>query len=510
MSEHSPARLKLQSLVERAERLLETDREFFTDGTLLALSDSLTEAKQALAGKRCLPFNRSREFLTPREEEEILFATARFTMAPSYAYLGETDHLYGLEPALGWFEQQNMRFKSAEWLNAKAKFVLEQAEDLLNSAVYNNAVGSYDVACGDQLRLAMDCVKQTSSHASMQINEDLARSLVTCMNRIRDFRFSRILRTDTDHFCNLYTTKEGWHKLKESVLKDQIVAEQYKRIREIADSHSLEYIENAALLMQENIDYSVINQEFYVWSFTDKLINFTAPEHAVSASLAFILPAEENEQHGLGHVWIDNVEMQSASGGSIQILNNGFDKGESGSPYHWKAAALHGEPVFRWEEEYPFCGGGDRAKASRSDSSSRAAAQAQNVQKQHSLYLCNPTDQDEGAWVYSNDINIKSGESYTISFAAKLDGKFKKGLKTVVTFKDDSGTELSRFEHAFNRKSSLPNPSFQLTMQCDAIQYAFTNDVDYAIKTKKEMLYNLHDFCQGAEHWLVTNERPQK
>ena len=46
-------------------------------------------------------------------------------------------------------------------------------------------------------------------------------------------------------------------------------------------------------------------------------------------------------------------------------------------------------------------------------------------------------------------------------------------------------------------------------MQCDAIQYAFTKEIDYARKVKLAILYILNDFCQGAEHWLVTNLRPE-
>ena len=46
-------------------------------------------------------------------------------------------------------------------------------------------------------------------------------------------------------------------------------------------------------------------------------------------------------------------------------------------------------------------------------------------------------------------------------------------------------------------------------MQCDAIQYAFTKEIDYARKVKLAILYILNDFCQGAEHGRVMNRRPE-
>src|SRR5690625_7380834 len=45
-------------------------------------------------------------------------------------------------------------------------------------------------------------------------------------------------------------------------------------------------------------------------------------------------------------------------------------------------------------------------------------------------------------------------------------------------------------------------------MQHDAILYAFSKDTTYAKKVKKQILFKLNEFCQGAEHWLVHNARP--
>lgn len=78
--------------------------------------------------------------------------------------------------------------------------------------------------------------------------------------------------------------------------------------------------------------------------------------------ISFILPKEENEDEGLGHIWIDNLDIVSANGGSLDILNKGFDEGET-SPRHWTPNARSRNPLMKWENEYPFSGGGDHLKS---------------------------------------------------------------------------------------------------------------------------------------------------
>ncbi|WP_168120541.1 heparinase II/III family protein [Paenibacillus sp. HB172176] len=506
----SSQRVKLQELVEWAEQLAEARGPYYTDGAHLALIDMIDEARKALEGAE-KPFVRSREFLAPRDEEAILFATRRYTMTPSYLPEGQVHHEYGLEPALQWFEKQDMMHGGAERLRDRAHAAIGQAETALQAATWGEEVGSFDKAAGTRLEHAVEHAKEAlSAHASAKVaGEPLALAVVQCLNRYREFRHSRRLRRNDESSANLYLSQEGMERLKETVRCDAALREQYERIVEISNRYTLEQIEQASsLMMTETIDYAHANEAFYLWSSTDKIVNFTTPEGAASASLSFILPSANNEREGLGHVWIDNVQILSAVGGILPLRNGGFDEGVD-SPAHWQGEALRGFPVLRWEDRYPYCGGGDRSTVDRVNPSSQIDFDYAAGDQRRSIYIENPTADDEGAWSTAEDFEIAGDAGYTLTFAAKLDGKLRSGLKAVLRFKDERGELLEEFVYSFNRKSSLPNSCFLLTLQCDAIRYAMTGDMHYADKTKKEILYTLNDFCQGAEHWLVTNERPQ-
>jgi hypothetical protein len=503
---------KLQSLVKRAEALLETRGQYFTDGAKLALADMVRAAKAALSGEGSLPFVRNRQFMVPREQEDVLFATKRFTMVPPF----DSDHtvyiFYGLEPALEWFEQQDMMAGGVERLKARADLAMSKARDLLEHAVVGTGVGCYASEAADRLKLAVQAAEAALDRPDAEEDgaERLAQTVVECFNRLRGFRHSRVLRTDVEPAASLYLTEAALEQVKAKVAADPLLNEQYARIASIAAHVPLRYLEQAVSLIQseDKENYNVLNDCFYLWSSTDKIVNFKAPAGAVEAELSFILPACENEEDGLGHVWIDNVEILSASGGSLEIVNSGFDEGEDG-PDYWRPRALRGQPVMKWEDTYPYCGGGDRLALETANLSSQISVKYKEGVNKHSLYICNPTRTDEGAWAYEKPFSIESGGIYTLTFEAKLDGKLKKGLKTLIAFKDVSGNKVGEYEYLFNRKSSIPGGRFQLAMQCDAIQYAFTRELDYARKVKLAILYILNDFCQGAEHWLVTNLRPE-
>ncbi|ACT00641.1 heparinase II/III domain-containing protein [Paenibacillus sp. JDR-2] len=502
-------REQLKELVDQAIHLLVSEGNYYTDGAKLALMDMVKAAEQALQGQEQVPFIRNREFIAPSSEGAVRFAHKRFTMVPSYNPGAKIYQSYGLEPALAWFEQQDMRREEEQTLAEKAEFVVEKARSLLDGAEVGSGIGQYDAAAREALIQAIEQVEQASSAGSLSDKDLLAQAIVQGFNRIRELHYSKVLRTDIESESSLYLTKEQLLEVKGNAENDPLIKALAKQIKQNADSYSLAYIEKASeLIMQDENDYDEINKHFYVWSTTDKIVNFIAPEKAVTAELAFILPSIENEQDGLGHVWIDNLDILSASGGSFDICNNGFDEGSS-CPDYWRTEARKGIPIMKWEDRYPYCGGGSRTGQDTANPSSQAAFTYKENTAFHSLYLCNPTGEDEAAWVYDGEFSVQGGIGYTLTFAAKIDGKLKQGLKTLIVFKDENGQELERFDYLFNRKSSLPNGCFQLTMQCDAIQYAFTKHREYAMKAKHALLYTLNDFCQGAEHWLITNLRPQ-
>ncbi|NMO94970.1 heparinase II/III domain-containing protein [Paenibacillus lemnae] len=497
---------KLRTLIQQAETLLETRGDFFTEGAKLALIDSLQLAKSALEGKGGQPFVRNREFLVPREDEDIQFASKRYTMVPPFAEDRTVFTYYGLEPALEWFEKQDVLRNGAECLPAKAAFVLEKARSLLVETETGNVVGQYDAALAAELERSMEALSRAIEMLEpVTSGDEAARRIVDVYNRLRGFRQSRRLRTDLDPQSSLYLTVEGLEDLKTAVTSQPLVRAQYDRIKKLTEMYTLEDLQRAVSgMLNGPADYEELNRHFYLWSSTDKIVNFKVPSGAVKGTLSFILPAEENQQDGLGHVWIDDLEILTASGASLDIQNGGFDEGEEG-PDCWRAEPIQGEPIFMWEKRYPFCGGGSGGPVNPSSEASRSTGNHQN----RSLYICNPGPNDEGAWTYTRKFDVQGGTGCTLTFAAKLDGKFRKGLKVLISFFDEQGGSAGEFTYFFNRKSSIPGGRFQLAMQADAIQYAVTGNRSYAEKVKLAMLYTLNDFSQGAEHWLVTNLRPE-
>ncbi|WP_145325373.1 heparinase II/III domain-containing protein [Paenibacillus xylanexedens] len=499
---------RLHQLTCRAEILLQSRREFFTEGTQIALKDLLHQAKLALDDRVKLPFSRNREFLIPRQEEAIQFATKRYTMVPPFAEEGKVYSWYGLEPALEWFEKQDMLYEGANALPLKAANIMETAQELLSKAVLGEGIGEYGTQAGSQLLHSMDELrKETERFDPEEGGEVLARKIVIVFNQLRTFRHSRRLRTDVEPGSALYLSAKAMDELKSSIRSNPRIREHYKEIESWTELYNLADLERVVSdIMENNSNYDELNRHFYLWSYTDKIINFRVPAGALKADISFLLSAEDNEQEGLGHVWIDDIEILTASGNSLGIRNGGFDQG-SMSPIHWKAEVLKGQPVLKWETEYPYNGGGKRSSEA-ANPSSQMALSAENLPRR-SLYMCNPTANDEGAWRYDQLFDVEGGMRCTLTFGAKLDGKLKKGLKVLISYMNEQGEPVGEFVYAFNRKSSLTGGRFPLPMQCDAIRYVMTGDTSYAEKTKRAMLYTLHDFCQGAEHWLVTNLRPE-
>ena len=146
MSVISAEKEKLQSLVHRAEALIEVRGCYFTDGAKLALADMVQAAKNTLAGESRLPFVRNRQFVVPREEEGVLFATKRFTMVPPFEREQTVYTYYGLEPALEWFEQQDVMAGGLERLKERAILAVGKAKDLLEQA--GSEVRSYAPEAG--------------------------------------------------------------------------------------------------------------------------------------------------------------------------------------------------------------------------------------------------------------------------------------------------------------------------------------------------------------------------
>ncbi|WP_258525424.1 hypothetical protein [Paenibacillus sp. YN15] len=322
----SANRDQLEALVHRAEKLLEGNSPFHTEGAKLALADMLEKAKKALSEGDKPPFVRNREFYRPREEEAVLFAMERFTMVPPFQGAGKVYTHYGLKQALEWFEEQDIRRGGMEKLREKAALAKAKAEELLRNAGFGEETGCFSGTAAQQLKdtvLKLEAALDGGHNGGL---EELAGATVACFNSLKELRHSRVLRTDIDPEASLYLTREGLEQVKANIASDPLLKEQYANIARIAGHYSEEDIQQAvSLIMNGNGSYEELNRHFYLWSSTDKIVNFKAPEGAAKAAISFVLPAEENEEDGLGHVWIDNLRSaerpaRSKLGGQIPVL----------------------------------------------------------------------------------------------------------------------------------------------------------------------------------------------
>lgn len=503
----SRSREDLERLVQRAEALLVQHRGLATDGSLDALRDMLEQAQKALKCNGEVTFTRNREFTVPRTEEAICFAARRYTMVPPFKERGAVFTYYGLESALEWFEEQDIMGLDADGLADKAALALHQAKELLQQAGTGAGVGKYVSSAKEALQQATSMLEMESRSFHHSSDKKAAtRSIVAVYNRMRELRHSRQLLTDHDPLASLYFTGTELEKLRHAVHTDPLIRKRYAQIEQLSEAWSLDDLKHIThLIMEGKGSYDELNRRFYLWSSTDKIVNFRVPPGAKTATLSFILPSEENEEEGLGHIWIDDLDILSAKGGSVEIVNGGFEKGEDG-PLGWRPVKRQGSPILHRDEAYPFCGGGhSRETVNVSSQAARRPVEGAAC----SLYICNPGPADEGAWTCDSVLKVEEGADYTLTFAAKLDGKMKHGLRVLISFLDEQGGAAGEFDYRFNRKSSLPGGQLQLGMQCDAIRFAISGELEYAEKTKLAILYILNDFCQGAEHWMVTNLRPE-
>ncbi|WP_339308092.1 heparinase II/III family protein [Paenibacillus sp. FSL R5-0519] len=369
----------------------------------------------------------------------------------------------------------------------KATELCQRAKQILKDEHPGNALGQVNPGAYRQLEqeLAnMECIVRTS--LERKIVTESGRALVRLLNAMRDLRHSRVLRSDMPGAWNLFFTDQGLEDLRTKIAQNEELSREFQKVREWSERRSLSDLQSYISVIQEQPDWHLLNDQFGLWT-RSRLLTFTPPENAVSASLIFLLPSEENEEHGkLGHVWIDSVGIIPAHDTNLEIENSGFDEGKQ-LPNHWTPATIRGKPLLRWEDRKEYVQEGS-----------------------HSIYLENPTSGDEGAWVYEKDIPLQGGVSHTITYFAKVEGKFKQGVHAVLTFKDAFGREVGSFQGIHNKKSLPGNPELQLTVsfQADALMYVWTGDRSYAEKVKLQILWLLNDYCQGVESWLVHNVRP--
>lgn len=483
---------RMEELVQEAKRMLSGVSGCHTEADRRALADMVSRAEKALSGEGNV-FTRNREFLSPRENEEILFAYDRYTMAPAFFGEGKVYGRYGLREAVEWFRGQDRAQWTEERLRDAGREALDKGRNYLAGAKYGERVGEYDSACGQRLKERLQALEDSR-------REELPQNLVACLDALERFRFSRRLASEGARKPFFLLPEEKLQELREKRKGGSLAGQQYEKIKAIARETSLEDSRIAYEQRNDKYTYEELNRRFYIWGKTEQSVNTVTPPGTCGARLSLCLPCEENEEQGLGHIWVTGFRLLSADGPEIPIPNACFavqggeechmsqgqeaDGAEAaeGFPAGWHMEAQKGSPACRHEKT----GAGESC-----------------------LYLCNPTPSDQVTVTAREILPLKENSGYTLFFKAKQDGKFKEGFRAALEFLDEDGNVTGRFEHVYNRKSVIPAGRKALSMQCNAIVYALEGDEEYAWKAKYDMLTFLNDFCQGAEYWMVCNARPE-
>lgn len=467
-------REKIEHLVYQAEQLMEESSACYSKADKDALMDMVIQAKKALDGEKP-GFTRNREFLLPREEEAVQFAYDRYTMVPTFFEEGKVYSHYGLKEAISWFQKQDMSKWTEEQRRDRKEEILKKGKGLLEGAVCKNTVGMYDETCKRKLEEQIERLENVS-------DKELPQQLADAVDALIGMQFSQKLYSDQEKDPILLISKEKLDRIRQKGEETDFVQKQCQLIKEIAQKESLEESRAAYEWIGKPYEYKELNEKFYIWGDTGRVVNISTPKGTKEAKLSFSLPCMENEEEGLGHIQITGIRLFCADGPEVEIPNGDFGQNSDGELFGWRIIKKKGNAICRQEK---------------------------SKEGESSLFLCNPTPLDEGVVECEKWIPLKETSGYTLFFRAKQDGKFRKGLIAKLEFFDQDKNKIGEFTYYYNRKSSIPVNKKAKNMQCNAILYALEGKIEYAQKAKYDMLVFLNDFCQGAEYWMVYNERPE-
>ncbi|KRE69606.1 immunoglobulin-like domain-containing protein [Paenibacillus sp. Soil750] len=364
-------------------------------------------------------------------------------------------------------------------LQQKYDRIIADANSLVQQGVIGSGAWQYPQSVVNGVNSAVTAAIQANQNGN---TEAIGAALVRVYNAMNIMRDAQILRTEAEPNSNLYFTEAGLQELRDKITQDPQLKAKYEEAKQISDQQTLAELESYKLFLNDQVDYTDMNSKFKLWS-TSSTLNFNPPAGTATATLQFTLDSADNEAAGLGHAWIDSVKISPPDAADLDILNPGFDTGTN-VPDYWQPSAVKGSPIMRWEDRTNYRNDGSR-----------------------SIYIENPTVNDQGIWTSQQNIPVTPGLNHTLTFAAKIDGKLNKGVKAIITYKNQSGATIGSVELVNNKKSTM-GPNSNLSIQADALVYAVTGDITYAKKVKERIFYNLNDFLQGAEYWQLTNARP--
>ncbi len=273
---------------------------------------------------------------------------------------------------------------------------------------------------------------------------------------------------------NLFFDEETVDKLKQKFPFE--FKEQYEEIKTIADQYTAWELEDI-YERQCSDDLEELSERYDLYSYTAEL-PFTVPDKTTYAFLEVSLSKEDNEEEGLGRVWIDDIQVRSELQEKIDVPDAGFE-----------------DAVTKWE----FVGKEETDSAIVDDWAYMGG---------HSLYLHNNAEKSNGYWK-SGIFEIMPGK-FALSYHAKIYKTLNKGIRVMVHFLDQDGIEIGKtFPLLFNVKSELHlTYPFEAGYQASAIMYMLTDDKEYALRARNYMMLSLNDNLQGIDAIRVTNARP--
>jgi hypothetical protein len=420
--------------------------------------------------------------LTAQVKAELLgdkVLSLGFTNLPGTRYASEIHSNNAPDPNKRPYLELSVNQVVYSKLQQKYDRIIDTANELVQNAVAGTDVWQYPQEKIDAVKAAVTAAGQALQGGNVV---DTGAALVDVYDAMNEMRNAQKLRSEAEPNSTLYFNEDGLQELRDKINQNPDLKAKYEEAKQISDLESLEQLQAYRQFLEGKVDYDVLNEQYKLWSTSDNLL-FTPPANTATISLRFTLESSDNEAEGLGHAWIDNIKISPENAGDLDIPNRSFESGGS-EPEYWMPAAVKGSPVMKWENRTNHAIDGNR-----------------------SIYIENPTANDQGAWTSIQDIPVNAGTRYTMTFATKIDGKLKNGVKATVSYKDRNGNVIGTTELSTNRKSTMGPPT-NLSIQADALVYAVTGDITYAKKAKERIFFRLNDFLQGAEHWQINNSRP--
>lgn len=206
----------------------------------------------------------------------------------------------------------------------------------------------------------------------------------------------------------------------------------------------------------------------------DFVYMFTIPSGAAKAKF-------EVKLNGAGTVWLDNVRLIHATFGYFEDIA-GFDfDSKSEKPEQWSTKTWTGNPVFIWDDIITYDG-------------------------KRSLKITNNSSVDAGGLISLFEIPVVAGDLYTFKIKVRETSLLEDGVYINTVFLDGSGAKICNMSSpVFNR---LTGPTWMYVMpgaHYDADVYLKENNILYAEKAKKKLIYSLDDMISGMKYKIQNN-----